>query len=216
MSYRDFVTEAKTRPMHWATMIEVRKAFENRASITHWRDLTVIYLCMGTGCRPGEACKAKDTDFNLEKKCWYVPPDNEKTGKEKWYHLSDALVRHLEFYFRVEAGYIRQSGGFIVYSRKGGFLDEGKFTSLYNQVLKRAGLLERYPGKKTHSNKNKLYSIRAGVFCYLRDQGYKPEEILCLSQHSHVSTLERFYITYDKEKLNKRLIEETQDLILAA
>jgi integrase len=199
--------------MDLEVMKKVLKLFNERKSCNHDRDLLVIRMMMETGCRPSEVLKSEVIHFDFSKRIWYVPSSNEKTGHFKTFYLSGGLCDFIQSYICKYKDLILGSGGFLIFSRKGGYLEISRFSDVYNKVITKAGLFERIPGKKTHCNLNKLYSIRGVVFIYLHKKGFSLEEIKTLSQHSNVSTLERWYVRYNQEETQKRLVVETSLIV---
>jgi integrase len=173
------------------------------------RDFCYVRLLIETAGRPGEIIKVRKDDFDLVNRMLVIRPENEKSGRPKYFLLTPSFVLFFDEYLRFYKDWISKRGGHVFFSNKvgGGFLREHHFVwYIYNPLLKRLGLVEHVRWGGRLINRNCLYSIRAGVLTFLsRDKGFSPKEVQCKSQHVNLSTLERFYLKYDMFKVQESL-----------
>lgn len=105
---------------------------------------TYFLTLLGLGLRPSEGARLKLEDIDFEKKEVYYP--DAKNKKQKVKYLSDALVFILQDYINIYAEEIKQSGGWIFFSRyyPKRHISTGVFRAKFNEILQLAGLKKVY------------------------------------------------------------------------
>lgn len=164
------------------TKEEVRLLIDNAGSL---RNKLLLEFMYASGLRVAECASLKVGDLALEEKTGLLK--SGKGGKDRFFILSDALVKDLRLYFER-----KQDDGIYIFPGTDGPLTTRAIQDVIKRVAKRAGIKKRVY----------CHGLRHAFATHLLESGTDIRLIQELLAHSNLQTTQ-FYTQVSKEQLKK-------------
>lgn len=170
----------------------------------------IIFQCLWTfGTRIGETLKINIRDVDFINNQLRIPPENEKTGKNKLFHIPVKDNFRSIFY-----GYISKyrhffKDGFIFFSQKSKNFGYVGWKAIWNKMLILLGLFEEtdfYDSIGHRYTKYRTHGIRVRRFTELL-KIHPPQIVQALSQHTSIVPLVDIYNRMNKMKVQEDILE---------
>ncbi len=175
------------------------------------RNAFAIQFQFYLGLRPKEMYDGKLEYFDLEKKSYYIPANNNKQRFEDFAFIPDFLIPRIKAYLKIREQFFPDNEWIFPTKSERGRIDRSYYTKVFRDAIKEIGLYY-VSYKDGHGHKRATftpYSLRAGYGTHVFDKTGDIHKTAVALRHRDIQMRTTLtYVTSNREKFRSKVTEE--------